>query len=309
MRINPIIPIWLSILITIILIILLFIKEKKKNINMMFIIILLSIINLRFQVPNDEVPSVANNLDVLFVIDTTISMRAEDGTKNQPRIEDVKKDAEYIIDNLYGARFALLTFNNYARLTIPYIKDTQLITETIQNISTTESTYARGSSISIPLNIMKSTLKKSAKNEERLQIVFFISDGEQNTEEKQESFSSLKEYIDGGAVLGYGTTKGGRMIEYDFGDDKIYYFRKKGESGLYEDALSKIDEDNLKTIAKEMSIPYVHMQKTNDIKDIVDDIKKLKKETEDELENGYDDLYFIFVIPLFILILLELRKI
>ena len=54
-------------------------------------------------IPNGKAKTIADNLDILFVIDTTISMIAEDYDNNETRLSAVKKDCEYIIedDNLY----------------------------------------------------------------------------------------------------------------------------------------------------------------------------------------------------------------
>ena len=50
-----------------------------------------------------------------------------------------------------------------------------------------------------------------AKGSSGKRILFFISDGEITSEEKLSSFSSIKKYVDDGAVLGYGTSSGGKM--------------------------------------------------------------------------------------------------
>ena len=69
-----------------------------------------------------------------------------------------------------------------------------------------EELYATGSTPNIVLDDMLKVLKASKEKENRKRIVFFISDGEITNNENLKSFAELKKYVDGGAVLGYGTT-------------------------------------------------------------------------------------------------------
>ncbi len=81
MIINPIIPIWLMAVICVIL--LFFTRKGAFNyIRQIIIIILLFAINLRIMVPNPDAQTVEKKVDVLFVVDNTISMLAEDYGKD-----------------------------------------------------------------------------------------------------------------------------------------------------------------------------------------------------------------------------------
>ena len=77
MTVNPIIPIWLM---AIICIALAFFRRKGtfNYIRQIAIIVLLFIINLRIMVPDYDAETIKRKIDVLFVVDNTISMQAED---------------------------------------------------------------------------------------------------------------------------------------------------------------------------------------------------------------------------------------
>ena len=113
MIINPIIPIWLMAIICIVLLIF-----KRKGwmgyIRQILIILLLFAINMRVMVKDVEVPVLLPKVDVLFVVDNSISMLAEDyGLSNGRRLDAVKKDCEYIMEKLpvaSSARIPLLAF-------------------------------------------------------------------------------------------------------------------------------------------------------------------------------------------------------
>lgn len=306
---SPIIPIWIMIIVCVILIIVI-LKNKSNLIRRLVIIALLFIINLRIMIPSSKGEGFTNNIDVLFVIDNTISMIAEDYNKNKPRFDGVKEDCKYIIDELAGAKFSVITFNDTSQILIPYTRDVNMVVDTIEMIKVTDSYYARGSDINIALDDMSKILKSS--KEGRTSIVFFISDGEITNDKKLKSFSNVKKYIDNGAVLGYGTQDGGYMknksIYYDEEFDKEYIEDKTDMSVYpYPKAVSKIDEDNLKQISNDMKIDYINMSKQSNIKSKIKEIKKEifnAKDIED-LNNGSIDIYFIFSFVLLLLLIFE----
>ena len=210
MRTFPIIPIWIMLIVCISLIIFIIIKSNNKIIEIA-IVILIFIINLRIMIPGDNYKSVSNNLDVLFVIDNTISMNAEDYNGNETRLSGVKKDCNYIIERLSGARFSIITFNNKAQIIIPFINDINLAMETIDIIEPIDELYAKGSSLNTPIETILMSLNSSEKKDNRIRVIFFISDGEITKNESLSSYREIREHINNGAVLGYGTSKGGNM--------------------------------------------------------------------------------------------------
>jgi len=306
MIVNPIIPIWLMGIISIILIILVLYKRiNKQVIGKIMIIIFLFIINMRPMIHTSDTEVFENNLDVLFVIDTTISMVAEDYDSKIPRIEAVKDDCKYIIENLVGGRYSIITFDNESQTMIPYTRDTSAVIDVLDIISETDELYAKGSSLNVAKSAIKKSLEVSKEKEDRERIVFFISDGEITNEDKLESFSELKKSISGGAVLGYGTTSGGKMKVYDRYSETTAYLEDKSDYP-YTKAISKIDEDNLEEIADDMGIEYIHMTEQENIDKKIKEIKKeFLNENGSSNKSGYTDIYYIFAILLFILLVYE----
>lgn len=311
MRIFPIIPIWLMIIICIALVLFIFIfKKNKATWYELGVVIIIFIINLRIMFPTDNANVLTNNLDVLFVIDNTVSMYAEDyGSKNEPRMDAVKEDCFYIINNLGGARFSLITFNNYSKIALPYTYDNDIVVESIDILLPLNEFYARGSSLNTPLEDMISVLKRNFKNgENRRKIIFFISDGEITDESKLESFKEVSNYIDDGAVLGYGTADGGYMHVTDEYTGEVSYLEDRSD-WPYKNAVSKMDENNLKSIAKDIKVSYIKMDKQKDIDKKLKEIKNSSKtKTENVDQLSYTDIYYIFLIPLIILLFLIYRE-
>lgn len=299
MIINPIIPIWLMAIICIALVIC---KRKGKfaYIRQIIMIILLFMINLRMMIPTDvEVSTKRIDANVFFVIDNTISMAANDCADGTTRMDALKADCNNITGSLSGARFSLITFANISKLVFPLTESTSFVNSCIKGIGVTDELYAKGSSMNICKDMLVELVKAAHEKNTGKVIVFFISDGEITNGDTLDSFKEAAKYIDGGAVLGYGTSKGGNMYIKDYFSDDLVAIEDKSEYP-YEKAVSKIDEENLKAIAKDMDIEYINMTTENKLDTVIDNIKKdtALLGDEDSRLDGYKDIYFIFIIPL-----------
>lgn len=310
MRLFPIIPLWLMVIICFLLMFFLFWREKefKKKIKQIFIIILLFIINMRIMFPSKGAMNLTNNLDVLFVIDNTLSMVAEDYQNNKTRMEGVKEDCKYIIEELAGARFSVIVFNNSSQIIIPYTKDANIAIESIDIIHPLDELYAKGTSLDVPLEDMQRVLESSKEKDDAIRIVFYISDGEINSDNAMQSFKPLKKIIDNGAVLGYGTSKGGYMKVYDYFTEEAEYLEDRDEYP-YQKAVSKLDETTLNKIAKELGVDYINVNSSKT--KLINKITELKKMSKNKYQkndlSSYTDTYYWFVIPLLILFVLSYR--
>ena len=300
---SPIIPIWLMLIICIILITII-LTSKNKNWIHILIIINLFIINMRFMLPSSETKILSNDLDVLFVIDNTISMRAEDYNGTNTRLSAVKNDCKYIIQELNGARFSIVTFNHQSRVVTPFTTDANMTIEAIDVLDTINETYAKGSSLNTPKDDIITLLKNAEKKDNRIRVIFFISDGEITDDSKLESFSEIKKHVSNGAVLGYGTSSGGYMrVTSKYTNQTSYITDYSASNGK---ALSKLDENNLKRIAKDINIDYIHMTSQNKITNKIKNIKRVLTTGLDEAtKTTYSDIYYIFVIPLIILLFID----
>lgn len=338
MIVNPIIPIWLMTIICMTLVILNIYDKRKKdnkvkeinnrltqrynkkikkyNINMIinFIIIsILFIINLRIMIPNGETNVINFDLNIMFVIDTSVSMRALDYDGSKERFEGVINDCCYIVDELSGCKFSIITFGDTAQRLIPFTTDNDMVQAELKAIKLENDFYASGTSINLVHEKLEKTLKKEKErhNENSKFVLFFITDGEITKEgEKLESFSNIKQYVTEGAVLGYGTTAGGKMvysIYKDNTDSKYRYLYYYDENYNMVTAISKINENNLKQIAMDIGIDYIQMSKTDNINYKINDIKKQMNEalSNEDKVTSYKNIYYLFAIPLGILFVIK----
>lgn len=267
-------------------------------------ILILLVACLRPAIPGGISPSGVSSVDVIFVIDTTISMSAEDYDGTKERLEGVRSDIKDIAKELAGARFSVISFANISQTAIPLTTDTSAIGAAVDTLLIGEASYGRGSSISQPLDILRSTLEKNAKRwPERAQVVFYVGDGEHNTDEKIESFDSVKRWVSGGAVLGYGTESGGKMTQSyykEFGGSEDMRYIKDFTTKEYPIpiALSKINHENLRKIAEEMKVKYYHRTSPGGVSEVVAGIDIGKITNDNRKFENYQDIYWLFA-PVF----------
>ena len=257
-------------------------------------------VNLRVQVARDEMNIQLKNLDVLFVVDTTISMWAQDYNGSNPRIDGVLADCEYIVTELTGSNFALIRFDNRAQVLAPFTQDATNVLDAFSTINAPDLNYARGSSLSAPYEEMQMLLESSEMKEGRKTFVFFISDGEITDGSQLPSYQALAPFLDGGAVLGYGTEAGGRMRVGQWSG----YVQDPETGG---DALSVIDEGNLRQLASDLSIDYIRMSGRGNVDYMLDLMRRMSGDTSGTTNTMiYEDTYQYYALPLVLLLLLEL---
>lgn len=204
-----------------------------------------------------------NQYDIFFVVDTTSSMIAEDWEPDilSNRLSAVKQDISRLVDEYSGSRYGLITFNSSAYVQAPLTKDSSALMSSVKNMLPEITRNSAGSEVRIAEKLLNKTLTETAEtNPDRARLVFFFSDGEETADipsGNAQPFNNISNLISGGAVYGYGTEQGGKMpiqSGYYISNDKGYI--QDPSTGA--DALSKIDEANLKALSEELQVPYYH---------------------------------------------------
>ncbi|MCL2383901.1 MAG: hypothetical protein FWC79_07290 [Oscillospiraceae bacterium] len=71
-------------------------------------------------------------------------------------------------------------------------------------------------------------------------------------------------------------------------------------------AISHLDEANLSQMATEMGISYIHMDSPSNINSKLQEVQRgVVIDISDDETQGFEDTYFIFVIPLLLLLIYE----
>ncbi len=283
-------------------------------------VVLLVVIAFRPTIPTDgQGPTASGGLEVYFVVDTTSSMAAEDWDGDLPRLDGVKADIEEIVEALPGAQFSLVTFDVVAVQRVPLTADDTAIISAANVLRQEITSYSRGSSIDEPLLFMGSLLDQAEQvNPDQRRVLFYFGDGEQTVDAAPASFDILAPFLEGGAVLGYGTAEGGRMQEFSGVDPSQFGSTPEPDPGFEPtyiqdlaggDAISRIDEDALRLIAAELGGEYVHRAAGEKVDRVLDGIEVGELVSEGGEPDTITELYWIFAIPLGLLALLEIVSI
>ncbi|WGW10817.1 VWA domain-containing protein [Saxibacter everestensis] len=253
-------------------------------------VVLMLCVAVRPGVAGGEARAGASDVDVFFVVDTTSSIAAED-YDGKPRLEGVRSDIRQIATKLAGARFSLITFDGAATMRLPLTTDTTALSTVSEVLAPEITMYSRSSSISAARELLTERLKAAKKSHpERSRAVFYLGDGEQTAGSAPESFADAAELIDGGGVLGYGTSQGGRMRENLGYQGPSRYIRSAGSS---QDAESVIDETNLRAIAEQLGVGYTHRAAGEPIGPALDDAQPGDLSPDSGLTSNRIELYWI----------------
>ena len=307
--INPILPVWLM---GIICVGLLFLKRKSLGayIRQIIAVLLLFIINIRPMVPNESISVETEklNIKVIFVVDNTISMLAEDYNGSFRRLDGVADDVRHIVDSIDGADFTVISFNNNAAVSVPFTDNGSYVATMVSSLYPVRSIYAKGTSLNIVHDTLAFVAKKAHEKDDGAVAVFFLSDGEITDDSQLQSFADIAGYISCGAVMGYGTTNGGEMYYVDPYYDEPEHIMDYTQYPV-EPAISKIDENNLNSLAKDLGIDYVHMTSSDKIDPVLEKVKKKaesdlsEKEIKEKQIWASKDIYYYFAMALMVLIL------
>lgn len=285
-------------------------KRKASSVARVSLVALLTLmIGLRPMVPNGRARGDALNVDCLFVVDTTLSMWADDagGTNGSgTRIDGARRICIHMLGEMAGSSFAIVTFGSRGQVLAPFTQDIRTLEDALDVMMPPSQHSAEGSSMSAPIDKMGELLESASKRTDRKTVVVFISDGETTDESELASYADLAQYVDGGLVIGLGTTEGATMTVRDGWTATTVTDPETGGP-----AISRLDEDSLRQIAGDLGVRYVHAERTGDVDEMILALKDEAREALSDREEMtlYDDLYWIATIPLVSMLAWEMHSV
>ncbi|MFK0005999.1 VWA domain-containing protein [Paenarthrobacter sp. NPDC090520] len=263
-------------------------------------VVLLLVAALRPGWPGDGGRTAVTDLDVFFVVDTSTSMAAEDYRGSGMRLAGVQEDVLGVAKELAGAKFSLITFDSGATVRMPLSQDATALQTAVATLQPQNPRYAAGSSITEAGALLKKQLAAAKeKHPGRPAVVFYAGDGENTAASGPERLPLDPSVVNGGAVLGYGTSDGGRMK--DPSDPKGGYVKDKNA----EVAVSKIDEDALRTIATQLGVPYVHRTGSGGTEEMLGKAKPGVLVAVSDDGSGRLELYWLLALAAFLILVQE----
>ena len=264
-------------------------------------VVLLLLAMLRPGWPGGQANTAAAEMDVFFVVDTSTSMAAEDYNGSATRLTGAQSDVMEIAKELAGAKFSLITFDNKATVRMPLTRDTTALQTAMTTLQPQISRYAKGSSVTGAAQLLEDRLAAAKEQHPgRPALVFYAGDGENTSAERPKPMNA--DNVAGGAVLGYGTSQGGRMKESPEPDAG---YLKDRSHDTAQDAVSRIDEEQLRAIAGQLNVPYVHRTGTEPPTAMFSKAKPGALTLSDADTPGRIELYWLLALAAFLLALHE----
>lgn len=248
------------------------------------------------------------DLEVVVVLDRTTSMSALDWGSQQSRLDGVRSDVAELVGALPTGRFTVVSFGRRVSTELPSTQDETIIADTVALLRREEAFSGRGSRLDRPLTTVSAKLAElQERSPRRPRLVVLMGDGENTDPRTQASFAPLVPLVDAGVVLGYGTASGARMLLDEDRPGAGWVQQPTGG-----DAVSRIDETNLRTVADEMGVPYLHRTSTGGLAEIAADWAERFQEPDPTYQGATVpvavELYWIFALGLLALALVDLRR-
>lgn len=262
------------------------------------ILALVLVIDLRPMRVGKDVQIQMRNSDVLFVLDTTESMAAEDADGGKNRLEASVAACKRIMEQMDGGNFALIRFDDYSTVMDPFTRDADLVSEDLDGIDLSESysLSGMGTDLGTPYDDIKLLLQSSDQKASRKTYLFFFTDGEDDGATQEDVYRELAGYLDGGAIVGVGTEKGAEVTH-----NNLYSYSYGSNTHV-----TKLDVQNLRAIARDFGLGYVHLTDAGSLDSTVRLIQMEVMDVDtDSNATTYEDLYIYAAVPLLALLVWE----
>lgn len=234
--------------------------------------------------------------DIMICLDVSNSMLAEDLKPN--RLTQAKRSIAKLISKLEGDRIGMIIFAGSAYVQLPITTDysaAKLFLETVNtDIIPTQGT-AIGDAISLGI-------ESFGKEEGAGRSIIVITDGENHEEGAIEAVKNAAALNIVVHTIGMGSPKG-TPIPIVKRERNVGFRKDKAGNTI----ITKLNEKMLQEIASEGKGVYVRASNADDgLRYILNSIAELEKaEFESKTFTDYDDLFQWFLIPAFLLLLIE----
>jgi Ca-activated chloride channel family protein len=233
-------------------------------------------------------------IDIVMAIDLSSSMLAKDLRPN--RMEALKQVASNFVDARPNDRIGVVVYAAEAYTKTPVTSDKAIVKEAISDIKY-DKVLQDGTGIGMGLTTAVNRLKESKA---KSKIIILLTDGVNNAGfiEPETASEIAKEYGIKVYTIGLGSNG---MAEFP------YAYAPNGRDFLYKMMPVEIDQELMKTIARNTGGKYFRASSNSKLESIYDEINKLETTEIEELKfYDYDEKFRPFVWIAGILLLLEI---
>jgi Ca-activated chloride channel family protein len=272
-------------------------KTKLKPYLFVFRILALSALIIALARPRkvdiSNETKTTKGVDIVMAIDVSGSMLAKDLKPN--RMEALKKVASSFVQNRTNDRIGIVVYAAEAYTKTPVTSDKAIVQDAILGIKY-DNVLQDGTGIGMGLTTAVNRLKDSKA---KSKVIILLTDGVNNSGfiEPETASQIAKEFGIKVYTIGIGTNG---MAEFP------YAYAPNGNGFLFKMMPVEIDEQLMKTIAKNTGGKYFRASSNSKLKEIYDEINKLETTEIEELKfYDYDEKYRPFVWIAGILVLIE----
>ncbi|WP_298397294.1 VWA domain-containing protein [Flavobacterium sp.] len=233
-------------------------------------------------------------IDIVMAIDLSSSMLAKDLKPN--RMEALKEVAIDFVDGRPNDRIGVVAYAGEAYTKTPVTSDKAIVKQAIADIKF-DNVLQDGTGIGMGLSTAVNRLKDSKA---KSKVIILLTDGVNNSGfiEPETASEIAKEYGIKVYTIGLGTNG---MAQFP------YAYAPNGRDFLYKMLPVEIDEQLMKTIAKNTGGKYFRANNNSKLESIYNEINKLETTEIEELKfYDYDEKYRLFVWIAGILLLIEI---
>jgi len=232
----------------------------------------------------------AEGVDIILVLDTSTSMRAQDFQPN--RFEAARDVAAEFIRGRVSDRIGLIVFAAKAFTQTPLTLDYQFLLRMLGEVEVgaIEDGTAIGTALATAVNRLKETEAES-------KVIILLTDGQNNRGEVDPVTASEVAATLGVRVYAIGV---GTYGEAPFIIDHPFAGRQRQMVPV------EIDEDMLRSVASNTGGQYFRATNKQGLRNIYEEIGELEKtKIETRIYTDYEERYAFFLWPAFGLVLLE----
>ena len=267
------------------------VSRRRQNVKIVLLLSALLCIGLavaRPQIATHAVPVKAEGIDLVFALDTSLSMLAEDIKPN--RLDRAKHEISGLMDKLHGDRVGIVIFSGVSFIQCPLTFDYDAVRLFLENVNT--------NSISVPGTALESAIRASIRAfenspAESSKVIIVLTDGESHDGDpvkaaEEAEKASIKIYS-----IGIGSEKG-ELIPLRDEQGNLNGYKKDRDGNV---VMTKLDQLTLEKIAVLANGQYYHVSSGGiELEKIYDDIARMEKtERDTQLVMQYDEQYQYFI--------------
>ena len=245
----------------------------------------------RPQIRNTTQERYAEGVDIVMVLDTSTSMRAEDFRPN--RFEAAREVASEFIAGRVSDRIGLVVFAAKAYTQAPLTLDYPFLQRMLSEVEVgvIQDGTAIGTALATAVNRLKDTVAES-------KVIILLTDGQNNRGEIDPVTASEVAATLGVRIYAIGV---GAYGEAPFMIDRPFGGRQRQMVPV------EIDENMLRSIAQETGGQYFRATNEQALREVYDQIGELEKtKIETIIYTDYEEHYIRYVFPALILVLIDI---